>query len=223
MRKFLSIVLLFLSVSFVSAQGILEYETRTFAPYWFVGANVGANWYMAEGNDFLSGSDGVRFSFKDNSGTTLRATLGRRLTPVIGIRGYAGINKYKWLSAYHNNPVVSFNSEFATADLTISIVNLLEETYSLKKYDFGFFIGTGFELRNKISIPAVAASESSLTPVGRFGLEGNFLLSPNIALTLGGELNFVNDNNNGMVAGRNYEFIPAVSVGLNYYLKSSKK
>ena len=223
MRKFLSIIFLFLSASYVSAQGILEYETRTFAPYWYVGANVAANWYMAEGNDFLAGTDGVRFSFKDNSGTTFRATLGRRLTPVIGIRGYAGINKYKWLSSYTNNPVVSFNSEFATADLTISIVNLLEESYSLKKYDFGFFVGTGFELRNRIRTPTAAVSESSISPVGRVGLEGNFLLSSDIALTLGGELNFVNDNNNGLVAGRNYEFIPAVSVGLNYYLKSSKK
>ena len=88
---------------------------------------------------------------------------------------------------------------------------------------FPLFVGTGFELRNKINTPAVAVSNSNLTPVGRVGLEGNFLLSSNIALTLGGELNFVNDNNNGLVAGRNYEFIPAVSVGLNYYLKSSKK
>jgi len=223
MKKILSILILALLSSHVFAQDILEYETRTFSPYWYTGINVGSNLYMAEGNDFLSGNDGVRFSLRDNSGTTIRATFGRRFTPVIGVRGYAGYSSYKWLSAYHLNPVVTFGSEFITADLTISLINMLEENYSLKRYDLGLFLGTGLQLRNEITSPAVAASNSSLTPVGRLGLEASFLLTNYLGLSFGGEFNFVNDNNNGMVAGRNYEFIPAFSVGLNYQLKAGKK
>jgi len=221
MKKIYSFILFCFLSGTVFAQHVLDYESRNFVPVWYIGANIGTNLYLAEGNDFLSGEDGAKFSLKDNSGTTVRAVFGRKLTPVFGLRTFIGFNKYNWLSTYINHPVVSFTSESITADITVSLVNLLEDAYTRKKFDFLIFAGTGYQVRNKINSTAstIPSSNSSSTPIGRFGLEGDFSLSNRLNLSLGGELNYVNDRNNGLVAGKNYEVIPTFSAGLNYQLK----
>lgn len=212
MRKFVFIVCVLFSTLLVSAQST---EGVDFYPVWYVGGNFGTSWLMGERIDNVYNIAESRNSLARNAGSMLRAEVGYNYTPVWGVRGFVGFTQNHWPDAsLSGKEVISFGSKYVTGDVMMNISNYLDGPNLVRSFDFLAFAGTGIHYRNKIT----ANGAGLMSLVGRLGVQTNFMLNEFMDLKAIFEMNFVGDNYNGLKTGSKTDVVPAISVGIAYFL-----
>lgn len=190
----------------------LEPAADTFRPGWYAGINAGLNWHIAEGN-FPTEKHLVFFSFKTNSGPVYRVQVGYNFTPVVGVRGMAGIVQHNWPKIHDNDrtkiyTLVSYQSQNLNIDLMVNLVNWWVGYNPHYIFDISAFVGTGLDHREKAGF-----SSDWLGMVYRGGIQGNFHVSRHIDLVIAAEVNLVSDNYNEIIASSAFEAFPALTIG----------
>ncbi len=211
MRKFVIAVIVLFSTLPISAQSV---GNDDFYPGWYVGFNTGTSWLGGENSNVLYNYES-RNSLARNSGSMLRAEVGYNYTPVWGIRGFAGFTQNHWPEAtLSDKEVVSFGSKYITGDVVMNISNYLDGQNLVRSFDFLAFAGTGIHYRNKIT----ANGAGLMSLAGRLGVQANFMVNEFMDLKAVFDLNIVSDRYNGFEAGSKLDLMPALSVGVAYYL-----
>lgn len=212
MRKIGLVVGILFSTLIMSAQMAVNDD---FYPGWYVGGNMGTNWLPGERNDLNSNGAESRNSLSKNAGSMFRAEIGYNYSPVWGIRGFAGFTQNHWPEAsLSDKEVVSFGSKYVTGDVMMNISNYIDGQNLVRSFDFLAFAGTGFHFRNRMTRNGAGL----LSLVGRLGAQTNFILNEYMDLKAIFELNIVDDNYNGFEVGSKLDLMPALSVGIAYYL-----
>jgi len=224
MRKLIvtAMCLIAVFVGTTNAQKKTESISPVFSPGWYIGANGGLNLFMGEGNNFLNGILGNNkpyvFNLKDNGAFLGRAVLGYNFTPVIGLRGMLGYVGTSWPNA--SIPSYKFGSENLTADVVFNLSNTNNRYNSNRKFDFSLFVGLGAGYRNSL----VMDNLTPLSGILRGGLQGDYKLSPALAINLILEGNITTDNYNDLALGPlPFDVFPALTVGLTYRLPEKKE
>ena len=88
MKKVIVTILCLGFVFVTYSQKTEKINSGTFQPGWYLGANAGLNWLLAEGNNPFDNK--AYFSFDKNKGFIGRAVVGYDFTPVIGLKGMIG-------------------------------------------------------------------------------------------------------------------------------------
>lgn len=197
---------------------------NAFKPGWYIGGNAGINMFMGEANNFFRPVSSYYISpFDKNYSYLLRAELGYRFTPVVGLRGMLGYHHYYWTdwrlgqNADGSYPGVNFSGENLTADLMINLSNWFAGYNPSRKTDISAFVGAGGAYLNSNSV------NSSLDWIGRLGLQADYHISPVLALNLIAEANVAGDNYNDYVKSPlPVDVFPAITVGLTYNLPEPK-
>ena len=216
MRKIVFIVSILFSTLLVSAQTA---GNDGFYPGWYVGGNLGTSWLAGERIDNFSNNPDSRYSLGRNSGSMFRAEIGYNYSPVWGIRGFAGFTQNHWPEAtLYYKEVISFASKYVTGDVMMNISNYLEGQNLARSFDFLAFAGTGFHFRNRMTRNGAGL----FSMIGRLGAQTNFILNEYVDLKAIFELNIVDDNYNGFEMGSKLDIMPALSVGLTYYIDFSR-
>jgi OmpA-OmpF porin, OOP family len=208
----------------LNAQEQKKPVANTFKPGWFIGANVGINTFLGEGNNFVTPNNLHYFSLIKNSSFLGRAELGYDFTSVVGVRGFLGFVNTSWpdMRLAQNTdgsyPAVKFGSENLTADLMINLSNWWAGYNPDRKIDISVFAGGGAGyLNNNVKYSNFAA-------IGRGGIQGDYHLSPVLDLNLIAEGNIASDNYNDLIVSPlPFDLFSAVTVGLTYRLPEAEK
>ncbi len=220
MKKLIVITLLCIGISQITnSQKIINTKSGPFQPGWYIGANGGVNWFMGEGNNFLS-DDKPSVSPAKNMDFLGRIELGYKITPVVSVRGMLGYTDINWNTVPAGTPTINFSSENLTADVVFNLSNLKGYNPN-RKFDFSIFAGIGGAYRNQVIYPANNLPQ--VVGIVRGGLQGDYHLSPVWALNLILEGNVATDNYNDVaVAPLPFDLMPALSFGLTYRLPEAK-
>jgi len=178
---------------------------------WYVGVNGGANYLLAESSSIYTKAQPF-----DAVGYSVRFEVGYNFNPVLGLRGMISENVHRWPDDRLENPdrtfkVSGLTSQTVTMDATVNLLKLGK----LPKQTFVDFIAFGglgaAYLGNNVL-------NSRFSPVFRFGLQGNYKLTPVLDLNLMGEVNILGDNYNDYIGGKSFDAFPAICVGVSYHL-----
>lgn len=197
----------------ISAQDVKKAESQ-FTPGWYLGLNGGINWFAAEGNDIITGDDGI-FSLSKNMGYLGRLEAGYMFTPVYTVRGFLGYHHFNHFyrnSAISPNRLKVYTGEILSGDILMNLTNLSKGFDPNRKFSFSAFAGLGAAYLNK--------NDDEL-PIGglfRLGLQADYQLSSAVGLNLIAEDNILTDNFNDFGGGLFVDMAPAVSLGLTYRL-----
>lgn len=213
MKKLIFIAMCLFVVLSTNSQTTIKENTSAFTPYWTLGANGGINWFFGENNFPINPT--AAFTVTKNIGFLGRLDLTRQVSPVVGIRGMLGVNKY----TYSNATVTPFYAEHLTADVVFNLTNLKKGYNPDRFFNFSVFggLGAGYLNNNTTSF--------MLDGMLRGGLQGDFKLSSALNLNLIAELNILTDNaNHTGLAGMPIDLGPALALGFTYRLhKVAKK
>jgi outer membrane protein OmpA-like peptidoglycan-associated protein len=203
MKKLIFTTVLLVSMLFTTnAQSTSDND---FKPGWFIGLNGGVNAFFGEGNDFLS-NDNSTVQLGDMIGYLGRFELGYKFSPVWGLRGMLGYNKYNWDI---NSFTKGFTGETLTLDALFNLSNL--GGYNPNRLlDFSLFAGLGGAYQND------NVTEGSLAGLLRAGAQLDLNLSKSLALNLIAEANATTDNMNDFKTDLFFDAVPAVTLGLTY-------
>ena len=219
--KSLIVAILWVCFSCLVSAQISKGGTFFFRPGWYVGANAGLNWFLAEGfkNDLFS---------KDIIGWSGGATVGYNFTPIISVRSTLGYATHKWpdtntADVVFTDPVdsiQSFTSQKMTVDLVINFTSRMAYSHYRSPFDLSIFGGAGVARREKANFANY--STDFFTPVVHGGLQGDFHLSPDVDLNLIVDANFVNENFNGYKSGLKFDMYASLMVGITYHFRANK-
>lgn len=207
MKKLIFITTCLFVVLSTYSQTPIKENTSAFTPYWTLGANGGINWFFGENNFPINPT--AAFTVTENIGHLGRLNVTRQVSPVVGIRGMLGINKYN----YFNNTVKPFFAEHLTADVVFNLTNLKKGYNPDRFFNFSVFggLGAGYLNNNTTSF--------MLDGMLRGGLQGDFKLSSALNLNLIAEMNILTDNaNHTGMAGKPIDLGPALALGFTYRL-----
>ena len=190
-----------------------------FRPSWYVGANGGIDWFMAEGNNFFNPNKPF-ISPTKNFDFLGRVEVGYKFSPVVAVRGMLGFTDINWYTVPAGTPVVDFNSENLTADFLLNLSNLKGYDPN-RKIDFSVFAGIGAAYRNQILYPANNLPQ--FVGLVRGGLQGDYRVSPDVALNLILETNVTTDNYNDLaLTPLPFDLMPVLTVGMTYRIPEPK-
>jgi hypothetical protein len=223
-KLIIAVGLLFLSVSILFAQSLPRVSGYIFEPGWYVGGNIGPNYFLGEGAGSLVKTISLR-----PLGMMGRASMGYNFTPLWGVRGMFGASQH---NSVYADVVTSFGSENLTLDATLNLSNLKAFYNLYRPADFSLFAGLGVAYRNQINDTQLGIIDPAIFPVFRGGLQLDYHITQVIDFNVMGELNMMSDNFNGNVSGVPVDMYPAVTIGISYHfwegklknsLKTSKK
>lgn len=207
MKKLIFIASCLFIVLSTNSQTTIKDNTTAFTPYWTLGANGGINWFFGENNFPINPT--AAFTVNQNIGYLGRLNVTRQISPVVGIRGMLGINKYN----YFNNTVTPFYAEHLTADIVFNLTNQKKGYNPDRFFHFLVFGGLGAGYLNNNS------TSFMLDGMLRGGLQGDFKLSTALHLNLIAEMNILTDNaNHTGLAGKPIDLGPALTLGFTYRL-----
>ena len=219
LMKKLMITAVFLALALASgikAQSQSKSDSTAFKPGWYITANGGVSWILAEGNNFLRSSVNDYFSLLNNGGLSARLGAGYDFTPVYGVRSYLGYTATNWPDWRNNFDFKSFDAYYLNADFVMNLSNLIKG-YNPKRFvDFAAFAGLGGDLRNQGDL-----TSNWLNLVGRIGAQADFKLSKQLALNLIGDVTLAGDKYNDYSGGTPVDLLPALSLGLTYRFGNS--
>ena len=219
--KKLTIAAVFLALAFgsgIKAQSQTKTDSTAFKPGWYITANGGVSWILAEGNNFLRSSNNDYFSLLKNGGLSARLGAGYDFTPVYGVRSYLGYTATNWPDWRNNFDFKSFDAYYLNADFVMNLSNLIKG-YDPKRFvDFAAFAGLGGDMRNQGEL-----TDSWLNLVGRVGAQADFKLSKQLALNLIGDVTLAGDKYNDYSGGMPLDLLPALSLGLTYRFPEAQK
>jgi hypothetical protein len=182
-------------------------------PHWYISLYSGFNIYATEGNMPLSHNQ--HYSLWNNTAPQTGIGGGYDFSPVWGIRGQLGWMRYRWFddaTGYYG----TLAGGYLTADLMYNITRALAGFNPDRIFDLQIFIGTGAECRPGTSY----ITSSLLSPVVRFGLQGNFHLGPKFDINLNFDTNFLSDRMDNRVSGHFADNATVASLGFTYHLVS---
>ncbi len=221
MKKLYFIIALFavgLMVFTITAQKTEQTPVSKFKPGWFVGANGGINWYLAEGNDFLFEKTN-KLVFLKNIGLQGALTGGYSFTPVYSLRGGLEFDKYNYatkstLGVESTRPLIG---QKLNLDLLVNLTNLKKGYDSERRFTLSAFggLGAGYYSKN------VAASKVGIAV--RAGLQGDYNLTRQLALNLILDGNILSDNSNDAIAALPIDLSGGVLAGLTYRFPEKTK
>ena len=221
LMKKLMITAVFLALALASgikAQSQSKSDSTAFKPGWYITANGGVSWILAEGNNFLRSSVNDYFSLLNNGGLSARLGAGYDFTPVYGVRSYLGYTATNWPDWRNNFDFKSFDAYYLNADFVMNLSNLIKG-YNPKRFvDFAAFAGLGGDLRNQGDL-----TSNWLNMVGRIGAQADFKLSKQLALNLIGDVTLAGDKYNDYSGGTPVDLLPALSLGLTYRFPEAQK
>ena len=210
----LSLVVLALGLTITSTAQ--QSKNVDFKPGLFMGLNGGVNLFAGEGNNFLVKGANNNWSLDQSMGYLGRLELGYHFSPVYSLRGMIGVNDYNYYTKINNvESVSSFNSQNLTADFMMNLTNLAKGYDADRKFTVSAFAGLGIAYMND-NVVASKIGGSLL----RGGFQGNLHLTPQWALNLIADVNFLSDNNNDQTAGLFFDGSPALTLGFNYSFAS---
>lgn len=218
MKKLIfTVVLMFVGWSIIaSAQDVKKTDSQ-FKPGWYLGLNGGINWFLGEGNNVLDAT-GNHWSFAKSMGYLGRLEAGYQFNPIYALRGMVGFNQFNHYTQPTINGVPTdgnnlFTGETLSADLLMNITNLTQGYSANRKLSLSAFAGLGLAYMNENSQFNNLAGSFL-----RGGLQGNYNITPALALNLIAELNIQSDNTNDMDGGLFFDMSPDLSLGLAYRL-----
>jgi len=221
MKKLYFLVALFVTgimLFTITAQKSGQTPVSQFKPGWFVGANGGMNWYLAEGNDFLFESTN-KLVFLKNIGLQGNVNAGYSFSPVYSLKGGLEFDKYSYATRSTANverqsPI---NGQKLNLDLLVNLTNLKMGYDPDRRLMFSVFGGLGAGHYGK----NVVASKYGLAV--RAGLQGDYMLTKQLALTLIADGNILSDNSNDVIAALPIDIAAGISAGLTYRFIEKKK
>jgi hypothetical protein len=202
--------LIFWSVFFIvfSVGAKAQSNDQLVFPHWYISLYSGLDSYMTENN----------IPFKKESDYSLRNAeplssigVGYDITPVWGIRGQLGWAKYVWKkdSVYYN----AMGSANVTCDVMFNVVRLIDGYDPDRIFDLQFFVGIGAAYRPQLAFPS-----AELSPIGRFGFQGNFYLSRHFAINIDLATNFVSGKMNDVEPREKADNFTAINLGFTYHI-----
>ena len=219
--KKLMVAAVFLALGFAfmaNAQEQTKTEKNDFKPGWYIMANGGVSWFLAEGNNFLRNSTNDYFSLLNNAGLNARLGAGYDFTSVYGVRanvGYTATNWPDWRNAF---VFKSFDAYYLNADFVMNLSNLIKGYNPQRLIDFSAFAGLGGDMRNQGEL-----TSNWLNMVGRLGAQADLKITPQLALNLIGDMTIAGDNYNDYIGGKSVDLLPALSLGLTYRIPEYEK
>jgi len=209
-------LMLAMGINAQQEQRSAAHNNSSFQPGWYVGGNLGLNWFIGEGNVTFVNSKNY-FSLTKNSGFIGRAEVGYDFCPIFGVRGMAGYTYHNWPDIRYNKATTSFGAEQLTVDLTVNLSNWWAGYKPNRKIDFYAFAGLGLAHRDKASF-----SSDYYSALVRGGLQGKLHLSPVVDLNVMAEGNFAGDKYNGDKDGFPFDIYTAFTVGITYHIPTHK-
>lgn len=214
MKKLYFIIALFavgLLVFTITAQKTNQTPSAKFKPGWFIGANGGLNWYLAEGNDFLFESTN-KFVFLKNIGGQGVVNLGYQFSPVYALRGGLEFDKYNYAtkSTQGVESSRSINGQKLNVDFLVNLTNLNKGYDPDRKFTLSAYGGVG------ASYYGANIYTSKIGGALRAGLQGDYYLTRQLALNLIVDGNILTDNSNDAIAALPLDIAGGISAGLTY-------
>jgi len=221
MKKLYFIIALF-AVGFmlftITAQKTEQTPTSQFKPGWFIGANGGMNWYLAEGNDFLFESTN-KLVFLRNIGLQGSLNVGYSFTPVYSLKGGLEFDDYNY--ANESTAGISYSrsiqAQKLNLDLMVNLTNLNKGYDPDRRMTLSAFggLGAGYYSKN--------VNTSKIGGALRAGLQGDYNLSRQLALNLIVDGNLLTDNSNDAADALPIDIAGGILAGVTYRLVEKKK
>jgi outer membrane protein OmpA-like peptidoglycan-associated protein len=216
----LSLVVLAMGLMLTTTAQEAKKTDTNFKPGMFVGLNGGVNWFLGEANNILISGPNSNLSLGQSMGYLGRLELGYHFTPVYSLRTMFGFNQYNHytkINAIEN--VNSFIGENFTADFMMNLTNLKRGYDANRKLSLSAFAGLGIAYMNDNTIT---------TNIGgsllRAGLQGNWHITPQWALSLIADMNFASDNTNDLSGGGlPFDMAPDLALGFSYSFAPQKE
>lgn len=214
----LSLMLMVLLTLGVNAQTSNKTTPEQFQPNWYLSMYTGANVYIGEyGTPFNNPNS---FSLYQNGSPMASLGLGYEFNPVIGIRGQLGWARYNY-RLYNDGSfqLLSFGTNL-TGDLMVNLSNWWAGYNSDRVFDIQVFGGLGVGVRSKNIL--AKKSSSLVTPIMRFGFQGNFHVTQQFDINLDLATNLVSDKMNDITYGFPFDDFTSFQIGFTYHFKQSE-
>ena len=194
----------------VTAQKSSESSTSNFKPSWFIGANGGMNWYLAEGNDIFDSR--YNNSLGEKFGSQFNGVLGYNFSPVHALRGMVGFNQFKYNVQSETSPEMNLKIPNAklNLDYVLNVTNLAKGYDPARVFTFSLFAGLGGAYIDR------NVETSKLGGAIRGGVQGDFHLNPKLALNVILDGNLLTDNFNDQIDEIPFDANAGLSIGLTY-------
>lgn len=209
MKKIYFIIAL-LVVGFFSTTTFAQksmYDTSTsFKPGWFIGANGGINWFLAEGNDIFD--DKYDNLLSEKIGYQVNGLLGYNFSPVHALRGVFGYHQFKYNTESGINLKIPHGK--LNLDYVLNLTNLAKGYDPERVFTFSLYAGIGGAYIDRNT------DNSKIGGILRGGLQGDFHLNPKLALSIMLDQNLLTDNFNDQVTKRAFDMNTGLTLGLTY-------
>jgi len=214
MKKLYFIIALFaigLMVFTINAQKI-QSSKNIFKPGWFIGANAGPTWFLAEGNNVLHDNNKVTFS--KNVGAQGGLLVGYDFNPIYSLKGTAGYRNYRYFPGANAR---SIPNEYLNIDMLYNLSNKISGYNAERKINLSAFAGIGLANMNNNT------ASSKFGGALRGGLQGDYNLSNKLSLNIILAGNILSDNINDGVVGTPFDLGAALTAGFTYRLREKAK
>ncbi len=221
MKKLYFIIALFavgILLFTITAQKTEKTPASKFKPGWFIGANGGMNWYLAEGNDFLFENTN-KLVFLKNIGSQGIINVGYSFNPVYSLKGGLEFDSYHYAtkSTAGIESRRQLSGQKLNLDLLVNLTNLNKGYDPERRMTLSAFGGVGVGLYN------ANISSSKIGGALRAGLQGDYNLTRQLALNLIADGNLLTDNSNDGVVALPVDIAAGISVGLTYRIGEKKR
>ena len=221
MKKLYFIIALFavgLMLFTITAQKTELTPKSQFKPGWFVGANGGMNWYLAEGNDFLFENTN-KLVFLKNIGLQGSLNAGYSFSPVYALKGGLEFDQYNYATKSTAGVESSrtISGQKLNLDLLVNLTNLNKGYDPDRRFTLSAFggLGAGYYGKN--------VNTSKVGGALRAGLQGDYNLTRQLALNLIVDGNLLTDNSNDAADALPIDIAGGISAGLTYRFVEKKK
>jgi len=199
----------------ISAQKSTKSSTSNFKPSWFIGANGGINWYLAEGNDIFDSR--YNNSLGDKFGSQFNGVLGYNFSPVHALRGMVGYNQFKYnVQGETSEMNLKIPNAKLNLDYVLNVTNLAKGYDPSRVFTFSLFAGLGGAYIDR------NVETSKFGGAIRGGLQGDFHLNPKLALNIILDGNLLTDNFNDQVDQIPFDANAGLSLGLTYRFQKNE-
>ena len=222
MKKIYLLTTLFvaISISLVSiiAQQNNQSQVAAFKPGWFIGANGGLNWFLAEGNDFIF-EETNRAIFLKNTGYQGRLFVGYKFNPILALKVGGEYNNYVYYTQSRITNVShtrDIQAPKLNVDLLVNLSNL--NAYNpTRKLDFSVFAGLGgLYLHQNVN-------SSKIGGALRGGVQLDYKLTPTLSLNAIADANLLTDNANDGVAAMPIDVAAGLAAGITYHIREKRR
>lgn len=211
MKKVLLLILVCLSLSGVKAQIRTGISAYNFISDMYLGGNIGANAFLADGY--------TEYRFKGCYGMSESLFIGYNFTEEFGMRALASFANFNWPGMISNNiQAKKFGTTAISAEGLLNLSNLFD-IYNLNRpLDFFVFAGGGFISREKSTF-----NNEYLGVFFKGGLQADYRLTFKLDLSVQAMINVMDEKFNEVAVGIPYDVFPELKVGLTYHMRTNRR